>query len=177
MAAVSLSRRALAGIVFIIAGALILLARILDLASMTDATPWLTALGYAGIVVALVILAFGAVNAMLTKIALIVSAVGWAVLALYVVKVDMPATVVIIAALFAGVAGLIAAAVLYAGKEVKNTPALLFIVTMVLGLLVVLPYMGVTALGGTGTIATVITALFAIGLVISGVLFRQKERR
>jgi hypothetical protein len=175
MAAVSLSRRALAGIVFVIAGAVLLLALILTLAGVPAASPWLMALGYAGIVVALAILAFGAVNSTLTKVFLIIAAVGWLILALSKVGVDMPALLITIAALMAGVGGLIAAIVLYVGKEVKNTPALVFIVTMVLALLLLLPLVGVSAL--QGTLVTVIAALFAIGLVISGVLFRQKERR
>jgi hypothetical protein len=175
MAAVSLSRRATAGIVFIIAGALLLLALILSLAGVASASPWLTALAYAGIVVALAILAFGAVNAMLTKVFLIASALGWAVLALNIVGVSMPALLITVAALLAGIAGLIAAIVLYVGKEVKNTPALLFIVTMVLALLLLLPLVGVSAL--SGTLATVIAALFGIGLIVTGLMFRQKERR
>jgi hypothetical protein len=176
MAAVSLSRRATAGIVFVIAGAVLLLALILDLAGVDAATPWLTALGYVGIVVALAILAFGAVNSTLTKIFLIIAAVGWLVLALSKVGVDMPPLLITIAALMAGVGGLIAAIVLYVGKEVKNTPALLFIVTMVLALLLLLPLVGVAALGDA-TLVMVIGALFAIGLIVTGVLFRQKERR
>lgn len=175
MAAVSLSRRATAGIVFIIAGVLLLLALILPLLSITAATPWLTALAYAGIVVALAILGFGAVNSMLAKITLIAAAVGWAVLALNVVGVTMPAILITIAALVAAIGGLVAAIVLYVGKEIKNLPALLFIVTTVIALVYLLPLMGVSF--GGDTFATVVAVLLGIGLVVTGVLFRQKERR
>ncbi|HWM35416.1 MAG TPA: hypothetical protein VNR36_14410 [Pseudolysinimonas sp.] len=174
MAAVSLSRRATAGIVFIIAGALLLLALILPLLGVTAAGVWLTLLAYLGIAVGLAILGFGAINGNVAKIMLIVAAVGWAILALALLIPAIPAILVQIAAIVAAVAGLIAAIVVYVGKEIKNTPALLFIITMVLALLVLLGYFGV-ALGDT--LGLIIALAFGAALVITGVLLRQKERR
>ena len=77
-----------------------------------------------------------------------------------------------IAALVAGVAGLIAAIVLYVGKEILNLPAIIFIATTALGLLYLLPSIGVALAGLT----LIIAVLFAAGLIVTGVLFWQKER-
>ena len=53
---------------------LVLLAAILPLLSVS--VPWLGALGYVGIAVALAVLALGGVNSTLTKVLLIAAAVG-----------------------------------------------------------------------------------------------------
>ena len=174
MAAVSLSRRATAGIVFIIAGALLLLAVILPLLNIADASKWLYLLAYLGIAIALAIMGFGGVNGTVAKIALIAAAVGWLILALALLVPGIPSILVTIAAIVAAIAGVIGAIVLYTGKEIRNNPAIAFIVTMVLALLFLLPSFGVT-LGST--LVLIIAILFGLGLVITGVLWRQKERR
>jgi hypothetical protein len=173
MAAVSTSRRSLTGIILIIAGALLLLAIILPLAGV--AVPWLGGLGYLAIAVALIIFAIGGVNARLTQILLIAAGIGWALLGLAGLGLALPAVLITIAALVAGIGTVVAAILLYVGKEIRNTPAILFIVTAVLGLLVLLPAFGVTAL--TGTLFTIVAVAFAIGLVITGYLFTRKEGR
>ena len=171
MAAVSTSRRSTAGIVFIIAGALLAIAILLPLLG-GPAVAWLGAIAYVAIAVAFAILGIGAVNSTLAKVLLIATAVGWALLALVAFGLALPGVLVTIAALVAGVGGLVAAIVLYVGKEVRNLPAILFIVTTALGLLYLLPRFG-PALGSLGT---VIAVLFAAGLIVTGVLFYQKER-
>src|SRR5690606_11838273 len=114
MAAVSLSRRATAGIVFIVAGALLLIALVLPLLGVAS-LPWLIALAYLGVAIGFAILGFGAVNATLTKIALIAAAIGWLVLAFNALAlVALPAALITISALVAGIAGLLAAILLYA---------------------------------------------------------------
>lgn len=173
MAAVSTSRRSLTGIILIIAGALLLLAIILPLAGL--AVSWLGGLGYLALAVALILFAVGGVNARLTQILLIVAGIGWALLALASFGLALPAILLTIAALVAGIGTVVAAILLYVGKEIRNTPAILFIVTAVLGLLVLLPAMGVTAL--TGTLYTIVAVAFAIGLVVTGYLFTRKEGR
>jgi hypothetical protein len=173
MAAVSRSRRSIAGIVMLVSGALLVLALLLPQLGVSGA-PWLAAIAYIALVVALLILAFGAVNSTLTKVLLIVAAVGWAVLALNALGLAFPAVLVTISALVAGIALLIAAIVLYVGKEVRNLPALLFIITAALGLLYLLGVIGTLALGAT--LALVIALAFGAGLIITGVLFAQKER-
>jgi hypothetical protein len=173
MAAVSTSRRSLTGIILIIAGALLLLAIILPLAGL--AVSWLGGLGYLALAVALILFAVGGVNARLTQILLIVAGIGWALLALASFGLALPAILITIAALVAGIGTVVAAILLYVGKEIRNTPAILFIVTAVLGLLVLLPSFGVAAL--TGTLYTIIAVAFAIGLIVTGYLFTRKEGR
>lgn len=173
MAAVSTSRRSLTGIILIIAGALLLLAIILPLAGL--AVSWLGGLGYLALAVALILFAVGGVNARLTQILLIVAGIGWALLALASFGLALPAVLITISALVAGIGTVVAAILLYVGKEIRNTPAILFIVTAVLGLLVLLPSFGVAAL--TGTLYTIIAVAFAIGLIVTGYLFTRKEGR
>jgi hypothetical protein len=173
MAAVSTSRRSLTGLLLIIAGVLLLLAIILPLAGLSVA--WLGGLGYLALAVALIVFAVGGVNATLTKVLLIVSGIGWAVLALGAFGLALPSILVLIAAIVAGVGTVVAAIVLYVGKEIRNLPAILFIITAVLGLLVLLPSFGVAALAGT--LYTIVAVAFAVGLIVTGYLFTRKEGR
>jgi hypothetical protein len=173
MAAVSTSRRSLTGLLLIIAGVLLLLAIILPLAGL--AVSWLGGLGYLALAVALIVFAIGGVNATLTKVLLIVSGIGWAVLALGAFGLALPSILVLIAAIVAGVGTVVAAIVLYVGKEIRNLPAILLIITAVLGLLVLLPSFGVAALAGT--LYTIIQVAFAVGLIVTGYLFTRKEGR
>ena len=173
MAKVSLSRRATSGIVFIVAGALVVLVALLPLLGV--AVPWLAVLAYLAIAIALGILGFGAVNSTLAKILLIAAAVGWLILALVAIPVALPAVLVTIAAVVAGLGGLIAAIVLYVGKEITNTAALAFIVAMALGLLVLLG--GPIGLFPLANLAVVVAVLFGVALIVTGVLFRRPERR
>jgi hypothetical protein len=75
MAAVSTSRRSTAGIVFIIAGALLAIAILLPLLG-GPSVAWLGAIAYLAIAVAFAILGIGAVNSTLAKVLLIATAVG-----------------------------------------------------------------------------------------------------
>jgi hypothetical protein len=170
MAAVSTSRRSTAGIVFAVAGVLLALAILLPKLGVGGLS-WLTAISFLAIAAAFAILGIGAVNSTLAKITLIAAAVGWALLGINAF-VPLPGVLVTIAALVAGVAGLIGAIVLYTGKEVRNLPAIIFIITTALGLLYLLPRIGVSLAG----LALIIAILFAAGLIVTGVLFWQKER-
>ncbi|MBX3100403.1 MAG: hypothetical protein KF761_12590 [Salinibacterium sp.] len=172
MAAISRSRRSTSGIALIVAGALFLLAVLLPLVSVS--LPWLVLLADAAMVVALVILALGAVNNTVAKVSLFAGAVGWAVLALAGLGLVLPAPLPAIAALVAGVGGLIGAIVLYVGKEITNRAAVIFIVATALGLLYLLGAIGTLALG---TLGTVVTVLFGAALIVAGVYFRRTEGR
>jgi len=171
MAAVSMSRRSVAGIIFIVAGVLLAFAVILPLVGV-GVVGWLLGIAYLAIAVAFAVLGIGAVNSTLSKVLLIAAAVGWLLLALAAFGLALPAVLITIAALVAGVAGLIAAIVLYVGKEVRNLPAVIFIITTALGLLYLLPRIGVSIAG----LATIVAVLFAAGLIVTGVLFAQRER-
>jgi hypothetical protein len=169
MARVSMSRRSASGIALIIAGALVLLAAVLPLLGVT--VSWLMALAYAAIAVALGILGIGAVNSIVAKVLLIASAVGWALLALLALGIALPSPITQIAAVVAGVGGLIAAIVLYVGREITNMQALAFIVAMALGLLYLLG--SVLGLFSLGTLGVVVVILFGVALIVTGVLFRR----
>jgi hypothetical protein len=171
MAAVSTSRRSTAGIVLGIAGILLALAILIPQLG-GPGLGWLTAISFLAIAAAFLILGFGAVNSNAAKITLIAAALGWLVLGLGAFGLALPNVIVILAVLLAGVVGLLAAVILYVGKEVRNVPAIVFIITMALGLLYLLPRLGVALAGLT----LVIAILFAAGLIVSGVLFWQRER-
>jgi len=171
MAAVSTSRRSTAGIVLAVAGVLLALAILIPQLG-GPALPWLTAISLLAIAAAFLILGFGAVNSSAAKITLIAAALGWLVLGLAAFGLALPNVIIILAVLLAGVVGLLAAVILYVGKEVRNVPAIVFIITTALGLLYLLPRLGVALAGLT----LVIAILFAAGLIVSGVLFWQKER-
>lgn len=173
MAKVSVSRRASSGIALIVAGALVVLAAVLPLLGVS--VPWFIVLAFAGIAVALGILGFGAVNNTVAKISLIAAAVGWALLALEGLGLGLPAVLITIAAVVAGVGGLIGAIVLYVGKEITNTAALAFIIAAALGLI----YLLATPLGvfSLADLAVLVVVLFGVALIVTGVLFRRTERR
>jgi hypothetical protein len=169
MAAISASRRAASGIALIVAGALFLLAALLPYAGVN--VPWFGVLADLAVAVALVILAIGAVNNLVVKVALFAAAVGWALIALGALGLGLPGVLISIAAVVAALGGVVGAVVLLVGREVANTPALVFVAAMVLGavyLLVPVP---------SAELVTLRTVLFGVALVVAGVLFRLKERR
>jgi len=173
MAVLSNSRRAAAGIALIVAGALFVLAVILPLAGQSF--PWVIVLAQVALAVAFVILAFGAVTSTLTRVALIVAAVGWAILALAGLGiVALPAGVGTFAVILAVVGGIAGAILLYTGREISNQSAIVFIVANVLGALYLLGGLGILSLG---TFGAILTLLFGAALILAGVLFRRAERR
>jgi hypothetical protein len=171
MAAISRSRRSLAGIILIVAGALFVLAVLVPLAGVS--APWLYLLAYLAMAVAFVVLALGAVNGTVAKIALFAGALGWLLLALVGVGLGLPAGVTTFAAILAGLGGLVGAIVLYVGKEITNIAAIVFVVATILGLLYLLHLIAVFSLGA---LAPVIIVLFGVALIATGVLFRRVQR-
>lgn len=172
MAAVTNSRRSIAGIVLVVAGALLLLDFVLGLAAVTALNPWLKFLAYLAIAVAFLILALASFRGTITRIALIVAAVGWLLLALSLVVTGIPAVLVTVALVAAALGTLIGAIALYVGKEVTNQSAIAFIVTGVVAAIILLAAVAAAALGDFGTVLAV---LFAILLVVTGVLFARTQ--
>ncbi len=171
MATVSRSRRSAAGIAFIVAGALFVLAVLLPVLGV--AAPWLTLLAFAAMVVGLGILGFGAVNNRVAQIALIASAVGWLILLLAGLAVGLPAGLVAFGAVLAMLGFLVGAIVIYVGKEMSNFAALIFIAAAVLAVLYLLPLIGVAAFA---PVASVVTVLMGIALIVAGVYFTRADR-
>ncbi|MDO7881893.1 hypothetical protein [Antiquaquibacter soli] len=172
MAALSRSRRATAGIAFIVAGAALLLAALLPFVGVS--VPWLYPIAYAAITVGLVILALGAVTSAVTKVALFAGALGWAILVLTNVGIAVPGVVGTIGIVLAALGTLVGAIVLYTGREIVNRSAIAFVVTAIIAALFLLSRAGLFSLGQFGEIVTI--ALGA-GFLITGVLFRQTERK
>ena len=172
MAAISRSRRAAAGIALIVAGAFFV--RSVVLPRLGLAVPWLTLIAYVAMAAALVILALGAVNNLVAKIALFAGAVGWALLVLAGLGLGLPAAVLSVAAVLAALGTLIGAIVLYVGKEIKNNAAIVFVIAAILAALVLLGLLGVFALGAFGSIVIV---LLGIALIVTGVFFRRSKNR
>jgi len=171
MAAVSTSRRAIAGIVLAIAGALLLLQAILGFANVTALGPWLGVLANLAIGVAFIILAIASFRGTLSRIALVVSAVGFLLLALGAV-VTLPSPIGTIAAIAAALGMLVAAIALYIGKEITNLTAIVFIVTaIVYALIVLLPLANVAV----GTFGTVLALLFALGVLVTGIMLARVQ--
>lgn len=172
MAAISRSRRAASGIALIVAGAALLLSVLLPYAGVS--LPWLVPVAYLAIAVGLVILALGGVNNTIAKIALFAGALGWLVLALANFGVGLPGGVATVGAFLAGIGTLVGAIVLYAGREIIQISGLLFVITAALGLLLILPALGIGALSG---LALFWAVAFGIGLVLTGLYFRRTERK
>lgn len=171
MAAVSTSRRSTAGIILAISGAILLISVILGFAGVTALGVWPAFLAYLGIGIAFLILALASFRNTLGRISLIVAAVGWLLLALGLV-VTLPSPIGAIAAIAAAVGTLVAAIVLYVGREILNLTAIAFIVTAIIGAIILLG--GVAALA-LGTFAQVLALLFAIGVLVTGVLLARVQ--
>jgi hypothetical protein len=171
MAAVSTSRRSLAGIILVVAGALLLLDVVLGLASIAALSPWLVLLAYLAIGIAFLVLAIASFKGTISRIALIVGAVGWLLLALGLV-VTLPAPLGTVAAIAAALGTVVGAVALYAGKEITNQSALAFIVTAVVVAIILLAGVAAAALGVFGTVLLIV---FGVGLVITGLLFARTQ--
>jgi hypothetical protein len=171
MAAVSTSRRSLAGIILAIAGALLLINAVLGFAAVTALGAWPTTLAYLAIGVAFLILAISSFRNTLARIALVVAAVGFLLLALGAV-VALPSPVGTIAWIAAAVGTLVAAIVLYVGKEITNLSAIAFIATAVIFVIIVFaPLLGLAL----GTFGAVLALLFALGVLVTGIMFARVQ--
>ena len=171
MAAVTNSRRSVAGIVLVVAGVLLLLDFVLGLANVGALSPWLTLLAYLAIGVAFLILALASFRGTITRIALIVGAVGWLLLALALV-VALPAVLVTVALVAAALGTLIGAIALYVGKEVTNQSAIAFVVTGIVAAIILFAAVAGAALGDFGTVLAIV---FALLLIVTGVLFARTQ--
>jgi hypothetical protein len=171
MAAIGSSRRSIAGIILAVAGALLLIDVILGFAGVMALGHWLSTLADLAIGVAFLILAIASFRNTLARIALVVAAVGFLLLALGAV-VALPSPVGTIAAVAAALGTLVAAIVLYVGKEITNLSALVFIVTAVILAIIVLAPLVNLALG---TFGTVLALLFALGVLVTGILFARVQ--
>lgn len=171
MAALSRSRRAGAGIAFLVAGALLALGILLGLAGL-GVGPWPTVLAWIGVGVGFVILALGSVANLVARIALVAGAVGWFLLALDETGLGLPAALTLIGLLAASLGGVVGAIVLFTGKEITDRSAVAFIATTIVAAILLIGAVAGLPLAGLGL---VLTLLFAAGLVITGGLLSRVQ--
>lgn len=169
----SVHRPRIPAVAFIISGALLMLAAVLPLFGLTG-FPGLVGVAFLAIAATLVLLT-PAVGRAFARASLVAAAIAWILLGLNAFNVLFPAFLVTIAALVAGVAGLVAATVIYTGAELPTRPAVIFLVAATLGLVWLLSAIGTLPLGTT---ATVVAILFAVALVGTGavLLIRARSR-
>ncbi|WP_395640296.1 hypothetical protein [Pseudolysinimonas sp.] len=170
MAVASNSRRGAAGIAFIVAGALLLLATLLGFAAVGTG-PWLGLLANLALAVGFAVLAVGSVANVVARVALIVAAVGFLLIALSTI-VSLPAPIGTIAIVAAAIGGLVGAIVLYTGKEITDRSAVAFIVTMAIYAAIVLFGLAAVPLGILGNLLSI---AFAVGLILTGLLFSRVQ--
>ena len=172
MAAISRSRRAAAGIAFIVSGASLLLVVLLPYAGLSF--PFLGTIAYAALAAGLVILALGAVNNTIAKVALFAGALGWLILAIASISAILPGVVVTVGGFLAAIGMLVGAIVLYAGREIVQVSGAALVVSAILALVLLLPRLGVPALEAFSVTWTI---ALGVALVITGIYFRRTERR
>jgi hypothetical protein len=171
MAALSRSRRSAAGIAFIVGGALILLNLLLGFAQVGGFGSWLVVLADLALGVGFLVLAIGSIANVIARIALIVAAVGWLLLALAAAGVGLPAPLPLLAAIAAALGGVIGSIVLYTGKEITDRSAIAFIVTTIAAAI----YLLVPA-ESIAPLAVLLVLIVGVGFVITGVLFHWVRR-
>lgn len=171
MAADSRSRRSSAGIAFLVAGALVLLSVVLGLAGQPLGN-WVTVLADLVIAGGFVLLALGTASRV-ARVALLVGAVGWALVALNAF-VGFPQPLILLAMLAAAAGGVVGAIALYRGTEITARSATAFLVTTIAAAVVLLA----AALGlGIPVLGVILSVVFGSGLILTGVMIWRAHRR
>jgi len=167
------SRRTLAGIAFIVGGGLLALAALLGLAGspVADSAHWVLFVADLAIAAGFGLLAFEVVNS-LARIALIVAAAGWLLLAVGEVA-GLPGQLGTVAAIAAAGGGLVSAILLRSGDLLGTRASLVFLIaTAIYAVKVFFEILGADLQG----VGLLLTLLFAAGLIVTGVLLQQRAR-
>jgi hypothetical protein len=169
MATSSRSSRSPVGWFFLAAGVLYLLNILLAHVAPKLSSTWWDFFAYALIAVAFVLLFLWRVSTLL-RVAFIVAAVGWALLAIGIVaSLGGVATIAVILAL---VGTLVAGILVIIGHTFSRLADLVFLITAILAA-ILLAHTWLTAL--SGGVETVVAILFGVGLVISGFLIARRR--
>ena len=174
MATVTPSRRSLVGIAFIVGGALLALAALLGLAGdpVAEGVRWVSFLADLVIAVAFGLLAWEVVSRF-ARIAFIVAAAGWALLAVGALA-GLPGQLGTVAAIAAAGGGLVGAILLRPNGYFAARASLVFLIaTAIYAVLVFFKILGVDLQG----VGLLLTLLFAAGLIVTGVLLQQRTAR
>ncbi|HEY4268569.1 MAG TPA: hypothetical protein VGM94_10305 [Galbitalea sp.] len=163
MATTRTSSRPIVGILFIIAGALVLLGLLLHYAAPTAAPTWLSLLVYLALGVAFLLMALSKSMNVLERVAYIVGAVGWLLLALN--GLVALSTLVTVAMILALVGSLAAGILVWMHSTFTRQTNLWFLIAMIITAVYVLNLLVPFA---TGALGTVLVLLFGAALVVAG---------
>lgn len=170
MATTRTSSRPIVGILFIIAGALALLALLLSLVAPASAPSWLSLLIYLALGVAFLLMGLSKSMNVLERVAFIVGAVGWLLLALNgLVALSGVVTLALILAL---VGSLAAGILVWVHSTFTRRTNLWFLVAMIITAIFVLNLLVPFA---TGALYTVLLLLFGASLVVAGFFILRRK--
>ena len=171
MATTRTSSRPLVGILFIIAGALTLLALLLSLVAPASAPSWLALLTYLALGVAFLLMALSKSMNVLERVAFIVGAVGWFLLALNGLVGGLGGLVTL--ALILALVGSLAAGILvWMHSTFTRRTNLWFLIAMIVTAVFVLNLLVHFA---TGALGTVLVLLFGAALVVAGFFILRRK--
>jgi hypothetical protein len=159
----------LAGWMFIVAGVLILLQLLLSKVAPSAVDVWLTFFAYAALTIAFVVLFLGR-SEIIARVAFIVAAVGWAILAIATVaSVSGLLTIGIILALIGTV---VAGIMVFARTLFARSASIAFLVAaLAAGLLLLSELVSFLP----AALGVILVAIFGIMLVVTGVLSGRRR--
>jgi hypothetical protein len=162
--------RPLVAWLFIIAGALLLIEFVVTLVFLS-ASPLLTFIAFAALTIAFLFLFLGRAGDTLLRVAFLVAAVGWALLTLAQIIPGF-GTVGSVASLLALVGTLGSGILVFLRHHFTRNADTVFLVTSIVAALLLLN--GIRGIL-PGALNTILTVLFAAGLVFTGVLVRRRR--
>lgn len=171
MAKTRTARFPLAAWLFVLAGVLILLELLLSHTGASGIDKWLLFIAYVALTVAFVVMFLWRSVDTLLRVAFIVAAVGFGLIALSLLA--NLGTVVVNVANVLVLAGFLVAGIMVFVRRVFGRLA--NIVFLILGIVVALIYL--SALTGfiTGTLLVILIVLFGAGLIVTGVLVTRRR--
>jgi hypothetical protein len=171
MATARTSSRPIVGILFIIAGALTLLALLLLYVAPSSAPSWLSLLTFLALAVGFVLMALSKSMNILERIAFIVGAVGWLMLALSSLAGGLRGLVTL--ALILALVGSLAAGILvWMHSTFTRRTNLWFLIAMIITAIYLLNLL----LGfAAGAINTLLVLLFGVALVVVGFFILRRK--
>jgi hypothetical protein len=160
-------------------GSALLIAAILWLLALATSLGWLLTLAWLVLAAGLVIVAFGQTGGngavgkyLLGKVALVVFAAGWVILAISNVLNTVPLVVIVFAALIIIVGGLVSAWAIYRKSVAKGMARWIMFLPAVVGAIWAAGFLS-TALGTSAWIGYVLAALFGV----TGALYLLNDRK
>jgi hypothetical protein len=154
---------------FIVAGVLILLELLLSKVAASTVDVWLTFFAYAALTIAFVVLFLGR-SSLIARLAFIVAAVGWAILAIATVATVAP--LLTIGVILALVGTVVSGIMVFARTLLSRSASVAFLVAAIAAGLLLLSEL-VAFL--PATLGVILVAIFGIMLVVTGVLAGRRR--